>query len=178
MSGNPADYAIKFCTHLIESKQYSGKQLGMFYMQRGWLELGRDNYQIAIGDLSETLNLNPDPYPAERYAKTYRCRARALANIDLADALRDCTEAIPDSPLAMRNFRALVARGMVHLRLKRYREALEDLQKANYRWAEYHYLRSLAHAGAGNKAEAEADLALAMKNDRAVVAKLVALGFK
>ena len=71
-----------------------------------------------------------------------------------------------------------MARGMVHLRLNRNREALDDLSKAELKTAEAYYLRSIAHARLGNKAEAEFELAQANKLDAAIAAKLSALGFK
>jgi len=175
MSSYKPENAIHWCTKLIESKKYEGQQLAVFHMQRGWLELGRDNYQIAISDLSEALRLRPPAYPGEIYSLAYRCRARALANVDLEAALRDCAKAIPPHG---RNFRAFMARGMVHLRLNRNREALDDFTKAEQKTAEAYYLRSVAHARLGDKAEAEFELAQANRVDAAVTAKLRALGFK
>jgi tetratricopeptide (TPR) repeat protein len=90
-----------------------------------------------------------------------RCRARALWNRDLDQALADCNEAIKLRPGAAQ---MLDSRGLVRLRQGQFDPAISDFNEAlrlqpSDAWSLYG--RGLAESRKGMKAESDADIAAA-----------------
>ena len=91
-----------------------------------------------------------------------RCWARAMTGKDLDLALDDCDEALKRGP---RNSVVLDSRGMVYLRLGRFKEAVADYDaaiKLQPKRAWSLYCRGLAKQRSGLKAEGDADIAAAL----------------
>ncbi|HEY3814300.1 MAG TPA: aspartyl protease family protein [Caulobacteraceae bacterium] len=91
-----------------------------------------------------------------------RCWARAMTGKDLDKALDDCNAALKKGP---RNSQVLDSRGMVNLRLGRFKEAIADYDAAiklepKEAWSLYG--RGLAKQRSGMKPEGDADIAAAL----------------
>ena len=87
-----------------------------------------------------------------------RCWLRAIARVDLENALADCSRGIEEAqnPLEIYD-----SRGFVYFRLQRYDEAIADLSAAlriQPGLAESMYVRGLARLAKGQKADGERDL--------------------
>jgi tetratricopeptide (TPR) repeat protein len=92
-----------------------------------------------------------------------RCRARAEANLDLPRALRDCNQALEyDSG----HMGAMMARGLIHLRMERWTQAIADYGAA-ISWAphnaEAHYGRALARLRSGDRPGSDTGFAAARR---------------
>jgi AbiV family abortive infection protein len=88
-----------------------------------------------------------------------RCWVRGILDRELELALKDCTKAIElaDSLAAI-----LDSRSLVYFRLKRYNDAIADLDAAlliNSALAQSRYLRGVSHSWAGQSLEAKTDIA-------------------
>jgi tetratricopeptide (TPR) repeat protein/predicted aspartyl protease len=105
-----------------------------------------------------------------------RCWARAMLGKDLDKALDDCNAALKAGP---RNSEVLDSRGLVYLRLGRYREAIADYDAAlklqpKEAWSLYG--RGLAKQRLGMKAEGEADVAAALALSPGLEVRAKAIG--
>ncbi len=110
------------------------------------------------------------------FALNGRCWARALANHELELALADCDRALKLRPATAD---ILDSRGMVHLRLGQYAQAIGDYDAAlriqpKIAWA--HYGRGVAELKTGRTADGEADLKTAGDISPLVVARATRLG--
>jgi len=88
------------------------------FQLRGYLFQIRGKYGLAIADFTTAITLQP------RLAAAWnsRCWTRAIAGIELTAALSDCNRAIG---LAPANANAWDSRGLVLLRLGKYRDAIQ-----------------------------------------------------
>jgi tetratricopeptide (TPR) repeat protein/predicted aspartyl protease len=111
-------------------------------------------------------------------ARAGRCRARALLNQDLDDALTDCNRALrarSDAPFFHDS------RGLVYVRMGKYDKAIADYEatlevQPRNPWALYG--RGLARLHTGMETEGRADIAAARASGPGVVALATRLGFK
>lgn len=105
-----------------------------------------------------------------------RCWIRAEANLALQQALRDCDEALEAEP---DHEEASAARGLVHLRLRRWAEAIRDFDTAaanRPNAAPAYYGRALARSGSGDEEGAARDFATARRNAFDIDAEFVRIG--
>jgi tetratricopeptide (TPR) repeat protein len=93
------------------------------FQLRGYFYQIRNHYRLAIADFSTAIAMQP------RLAAAWnsRCWTRAVAGIDLTKALADCNRALE---LAPANANAWDSRGLVYLRMGRYRAAIADYSNA------------------------------------------------
>ncbi|MEO7248205.1 MAG: DUF3857 domain-containing protein, partial [Novosphingobium sp.] len=107
-----------------------------------------------------------------------RCWAKALGQIELESALKDCTKAIE---LSSQTAPILDSRGVVWFRMGRYQEALDDIDAALLQvpgLAQSHYVRNLVLRRLNRSAEADKDLALARRLRPQVEAEYAQYGLK
>lgn len=124
-------------------------------LQRGYVHRKMKDYDAEIADYTELLSANPHDY----YALSNRCAARSRSPHDPNEALADCDAAAagfngpgPD----------LCTRGLVYLRLGRFKDALADYDLAIANSADYaqcYYGRGIAKLKLGEAAGGKADIA-------------------
>jgi tetratricopeptide (TPR) repeat protein/predicted aspartyl protease len=123
-----------------------------------------DDYLHAIGQYDLWIAAHPDDN-RRSMALNGRCWARAMANVDLDRALKDCNAALSPDP---HHASYLDSRAMVRLRMGDYARAIADYDaalKASPDSAWSHYGRGIAELRLGRKAEADADIAKARSLD-------------
>jgi tetratricopeptide (TPR) repeat protein len=93
------------------------------FQLRGYLYQIRGKYHLAIADFSTAIAMQP------RLAAAWnsRCWTRGVAGVDLAGALADCDKSIA---LAPSNANAWDSRGLVLLKLGRYRDSIGSYTNA------------------------------------------------
>src|SRR6185436_1720852 len=103
---NDHDKAI---ADLTEAMKLLPNAAGMYY-NRGYSYFAKGQHDRAIADYSEAIKINP------RLAAAYnnRCLTRGVIGKDLADALKDCDEALRLLP---GNIVAHDTRGLLYLKL-------------------------------------------------------------
>ena len=106
------------------------------------------------------------------------CWARAIANVELERALKDCTKAIElsEDPSGI-----LDSRGLVYVRMKRYDDAIADLDAAlrlNPGIAESMFVRGVAKSFKGASAEADTDIRDARTIKPDIETQYAAIGVK
>lgn len=109
---------------------------------------------------------------------TARCRARAVAEVELNEALRDCNLALKLEP---ENSMATEARALLKLRMGRWDEAIADYDDV-LRWLQntpsaYHG-RGIAKLRKGDKAGGEKDIAAAKRYGFDTHAEFESMGFQ
>ena len=107
-----------------------------------------------------------------------RCWVKALANVELDTALKDCTKAIEltDSPSIM-----LDSRGLVYLRMQRYEEAIADVDAAlrlRPNLATSLFVRGVARSFSGAAVLGQQDIADARTIQPSIEADYSRLGVK
>ena len=145
-------------------------ELGNLYARAG-------AYQAAIGQYDQWLERHTEDARVVE-ARGGRCRARALLNQDLDDALTDCNRAVrarPDGPFLHDS------RGLVYLRMGKYDKAVADYQETlkvqpKNPWALYGL--GIARVHLGMESEGKADMAAARASGPLIVALAERLGFK
>lgn len=123
------------------------------YVGQGWFDRS-----IELMDQWIAAHARDDRLPD---ALNGRCRARALWGRDLDKALADCDRAVQMSRVAS----FLDSRGLVHLRLGQYSQAIADYDgalKDNPRQAWSLYGRGLAELKTGDKDKGDADIKAAV----------------
>lgn len=109
------------------------------YHNRGFAFLKRGDYRSAIADYSSALEMRPK----SATLLNSRCWARAVAGVDLEEALGDCDRSIGlDDSLLTRDSRAFV-----YFRLGRYQDAIAEYDavlKKNSKNAAALYMRGVA----------------------------------
>lgn len=131
------------------------------------------NYADAVGDYDTLVDVQPS---ADGYAA--RCRVRAIANVDLDDAMEDCDAALK---LAEHNGAALEARCFVNVRGAQWAPALTDCSAAldaDWKMASALYLRGIAKTKSGDTKGGEGDLAAAQTLDPHVTETFEGYGIK
>ena len=119
------------------------------YAEQGWFERS-----LELWDQWIAAHAHDDRLPD---ALNGRCWARALWGRDLDKALADCNRAVSTSRISS----FLDSRGLVHLRLGQYDQAIADYTvalKDNPRQAWSLYGRGLAELRKGDKAQGDADI--------------------
>jgi len=142
------------------------------------------DYRLQIGNLYEEIGAYADAiaqldlwiaaHPQDNRRATAlnsRCWARALANVDLQRALKDCNSALSRNS---HDAAYLDSRGLVRLRMRDYPRAIADYDEAlkarpNQAWSLYG--RGIAKLRSGRKTEGEADIARAKSLDKDLEAK-------
>ena len=120
--------------------------------------------QRAVGIFTQWLNAHPDDV-RRTAALNGRCWARAMAGVELDQALTDCNSALRSQRGASG---ILDSRGYVYLRRGEFAKARADFDAAlaqNDKQASSLYGRSLARARMGDAAGAKADLEASAKSD-------------
>jgi tetratricopeptide (TPR) repeat protein len=152
------DAAIAACSAAISSGNYKGDRLAELYNSRGAEWRLKDNYERAIADYNEALNLAPG-YAA---ALSNRCWAFAVTGKG-AEALADCNESLRLRP---GNDGTHNNRCLANFRLGNLDAALGDCQialDANATRSQAMFLRGLIKSRRGDIAGANADIAAAKK---------------
>ena len=134
-------------------------------------------YQAAIGQYDQWLDRHGDDSRTPD-ARAGRCRARALLNQDLDDALTDCNRAVrarSDAPFFHDS------RGLVYLRMGKYDKAIPDYEatlkvQPKNPWALYGL--GIARVRQGMESEGRADITAARASGPRIVALAEQLGFK
>lgn len=119
-----------------------------------------EDYPKAIAQYDLWIAAHPDDN-RRPVALNGRCWTRALANVELDRALKDCNAALSAMP---HTAAFLDSRGLVRLRMGAYAQAMADYDEAIAkmpRSAWSHYGRGIAELRLGRKADGEADLAKA-----------------
>jgi tetratricopeptide (TPR) repeat protein len=127
-----------------------------------------EDYPKAIEQYDLWIAAHPDDN-RQPMALNGRCWARAMANVDLNRALKDCNGALS----RMAHSAALLdSRAMVRLRMGDYPHALADYDealKAGSDTAWTHYGRGIAELKLGRKADGDADIAMARSLDAEII---------
>lgn len=119
-----------------------------------------EDYPKAIAQYDLWIAAHPDDNRRPS-ALNGRCWSRALANVDLDRALKDCNGALSAMP---HTAAFLDSRGLVRLRMGNYAQAVTDYDEAIAKlpksaWS--HYGRGIAELRLGRAADGEADIAAA-----------------
>lgn len=127
------------------------------YIDRGEARLRLGEYTAARRDFGVAIQLSPRDFRGY----SGRCRARAIADTQLSEALRDCNEAIA---LSARSQPAYANRGLVYLRMNNPAQALAsyEMSVSLGQTPEAVYGRGLAKLKMGDEAGGRADLASAV----------------
>jgi tetratricopeptide (TPR) repeat protein/predicted aspartyl protease len=134
-------------------------------------------YPAAIGQYDQWLERHTEDARTPD-ARAGRCRARALLNQDLDDALTDCNRAVrarSDAPFFHDS------RGLVYLRMGKYDKAITDYEatlstQPKNPWALYGL--GIARVRQGMESEGKADIAAARASGPGIVALAERLGIK
>ena len=123
-----------------------------------------EDYPKAIAQYDLWIAAHPDDN-RRSIALNGRCWARALGNIELDRALKDCNGALSGMP---HNASFLDSRGLVRVRMGDYARAVVDYDESvkggsNSAWT--YYGRGIAKLRLGRKADGEADIAKAKSLD-------------
>ena len=119
-----------------------------------------NNYADAVGDYDRLIDLDPS---SANFAA--RCRARAIANRGLDDAMDDCNQALK---LAPQDGAAFVARCLVNVRLAAWTKAIADCSAAlntDFKMAPALFLRGIAKTKSGDAKGGQGDLDAAQSLD-------------
>ena len=121
-SDTPSHLAISDCTRLIEAKELSQEDRAKAYYNRGAAYWRRGDYDAAIADENEAIEINP------KFANAYMRRGAAYAGKgDQDQAITEATKAIE---LAPENVRAYSNRGGARERKGDFAGAIADATKA------------------------------------------------
>lgn len=150
--------------------------------KQGDLRLGLANIfseagkpERAIVEFTSWIDSHPDDARLP-IALNGRCWARALANVDLDDGLKDCNRALSMRP---KTPGFLDSRGLVQVRRRAFKEAVNDYgevlkSQPKSGWALFG--RSLAYRGLGQTAAADADRAAAIQNRPKIIEEAASFG--
>ncbi len=175
------------------------------YKDRGWVKWADRKYDAAIKDLNQAIKLKPDyaeaydtrasSYlitkryalsiadwgmviklrPADKLGYDLRCRTRAVGNMELAEALDDCTKS-----LQMNNsYATLETRALVHFRRGEMAEAIADANAAlAITTVAYgaRYIMGVAKLKSGDTTGGNADIATAKSLEPNVAKEYAPLG--
>ena len=147
---------------------------GYAFQQRGDAYEVKGQHARAIADYDETIRLDPK----DGFALSVRCRVRAIWGQKLEQALKDCSEAIS---LDDDNQYSYEQRGLVHLRLGKYREAIADYGEALKQYAgrpESLYGRGIARLRNGDANAGKEDIAAATVIDAGIAKTFADWGVK
>jgi tetratricopeptide (TPR) repeat protein len=124
LSENPQT-RIQACTQIIQSKSYSGSELGVAYFARGTAEDSLGQADKAVADYTSALDLNMPPHlSAQALSKRgliyYRTKETAKAISDFNDQIK----------LQPNASDAYLMRGVAYKDAKDYQHAIADLTEA------------------------------------------------
>ncbi len=143
------------------------------FEMRGYFHQMHGHYRNAIADFSSEIALAPH----SARAWNSRCWTRAISGIDLSKALLDCVVALKIDPTYVN---ALDSRGLVQLRLGRYRAAIDSFSAALVRapkLASSLYGRGLAKFALHDLTAAK-DIAAAKAIEPAIEARFASYGIR
>lgn len=129
--------------------------MAYYFRSQIWLEMG--DFKNAIKDSSYAVRLNPR---SPRFLNM-ACWTKAVADVDLQNALFSCTKALRWS----RNMAEISgSRSLVNLRLNKFEDAIKDANQAlkiKPKLASSLFVRGIARIRLGQKEEGNADIAAA-----------------
>jgi tetratricopeptide (TPR) repeat protein len=150
---------------ILDAELRSNPEDIMILLNRGRAYRASGDLARGMADYDEAIRI--DPLNADVYNS--RCWARALDNIELDLARRDCDEALrlmgPDAAI-------LDSRGLVSLKQRRFADAFADFDMAvrlQPGIGRYRYGRGVALLRLGERAKGEADIAEAIRREPDVV---------
>jgi tetratricopeptide (TPR) repeat protein len=170
--GSPKD-RIAACTKLIESGQFTGRQLAQAFVTRGAAYDDNKQYELAIREYTKAIELQPD------FALAFNGRGSAYdENGQLDLALANYKEAIRLDPSFSYSW---ANRASVEMRRRDFVAALSDYDTAlkldtNNGWALYG--RGVAKSWSGDKKGAAVDLATANKIDPGIAKSYAGIGIQ
>jgi tetratricopeptide (TPR) repeat protein len=177
-----ADQQIASCTTLIGLYGNAAGNRGLLalaFLARGSSHFRTSNRERALADYREAIRLDTVPIASgEREAALYndRCWARAVAQLELDEALKDCDEALR---LRADFVAALDSRAFLQLRRGRFREALIDYNaalKGNPTDPYSLFGRGIAKLRTGDAQGAKADMAAAAAVQAGIAAEFLSFG--
>src|ERR1700690_2170341 len=149
---------ITGCTAVIQAGKLKGKRLAFTFSNRGVAYYERGEYDRAIQDFEQAIELNP------KYALAFNNRCAAYHDKGEYDrAIQDCNQALKFNP---KYADALFNRGNTYQVKGQYDRAIQNYDQAiklNPNHAGAYYNRSLPKNQKGDQAGAEADLAAGRK---------------
>lgn len=132
-------------------------------------------YADAIADLAKALELEP----SNAVALNAKCWIEAKANVQLDQALSECSKAVESNASSNQRAAWLDSRGLVYFRLGRWAESIADYDaalKADPKIAPSLYMRGIAKRRSGEVSAGDQDLAAAEILDSHIGEQFVAIG--
>jgi tetratricopeptide (TPR) repeat protein len=147
---------------------------GYTFHQRGDAYESKGMHARAIADYDEAVRLDPN----DDFVLSTRCRVRATWGQQLEEAVKDCSKAITmDSD----NEYSYEQRGLAHLRLSQYAEAIADYGEALKKYSgrtESLYGRGLARIRSGDASGGQEDIAAATRIEADIAKTFAGWGVK
>ncbi len=177
-----ADQQIASCTTLIGLYGNAAGNRGLLalaFLARGSSHSRTGNRERALADYREAIRLDTVPIQSgEKDVAVYndRCWARAIAQLELDEALKDCNDALRLRPDFVA---ALDSRAFLQLRRGRFRDALVDYDaalKGNPRDPYSLFGRGVAKMRTGDAQGAKADMAAAAAVQNGIAAEFLSYG--
>jgi len=153
--------------------------LALAFLARGSSHSRTGNRERALADYREAIRLDTVPIQSgEKDVAVYndRCWARAIAQLELDEALKDCNDALRLRPDFVA---ALDSRAFLQLRRGRFRDALVDYDaalKGNPRDPYSLFGRGVAKMRTGDAQGAKADMAAAAAVQNGIAAEFLSYG--
>ncbi|SHK07538.1 Tetratricopeptide repeat-containing protein [Bradyrhizobium lablabi] len=153
-AGVTPELRIDSCTAVLQAGPQSSKQLAFTYRERGLAYFSRRDYERAIQDYDQAINLD------SRYSDAFdnRCWTRMITD-KLDDALKDCKESLRLRPGSAPTLNSL---GFVYLKQGKLDDAIATYNAAlqiNPKSAYSLYGRGMAKLRKGDAAAGKADIA-------------------
>jgi tetratricopeptide (TPR) repeat protein len=153
-AGVTPELRIDSCTAVLQAGRQSSKQLAFIYRERGLAFFAKRDYERAIQDYDQAINLE------SRYSDAFdnRCWTRMVID-KLDDALKDCKESLRLRPGSAPTLNSL---GFVYLKQGKLDDAISTYNAAlqiNPKSAYSLYGRGLAKQKKGDAAAGKADIA-------------------
>jgi tetratricopeptide (TPR) repeat protein len=163
---------IDSCTAVIQNGRGSSKQLAMTYKMRGNVFFHQHDYDRAIQDFNQAIQLD------SRNSEAFDGRCWAYATVNkLEEALKDCKEAVRLRPNIAPTLGSL---GLVYFKLGRFDDAISTYSaslQVNPKSAYSLYGRGTAKLKKGETAAGQADIA-ASKTIKDVAEEMTGYGVK
>jgi len=152
----------RFSNSFFRSKSGSSNGRTLALAERGGIYAVTGRLDDAMKDADEVNAISAD----EADAHLNRCRMRTLAGRELDLALADCDKAIELDPRRTAAYSSV--RGLVNLKLGRFKEAAADFDATLDRFPKYWFalfLRGVAERRLGDSVLGDADIAKAEQRD-------------
>jgi tetratricopeptide (TPR) repeat protein len=128
--------------------------------------------QSALADAEQIFKLEPN----DAYSYAFRCRIRAILNVELETAHADCDAAMKKDS---RNAQVFDAAGFLQYRMGHWKDAATDYDSAlgfNARLAGALFMRGVIKRHDGDATGGDADIARAKDRDPAIADRFAAMG--